>query len=114
MADPPSTVRLNVELPLIDSERRGTSMQLPVAIQRRLDVMASLAKRAKASRAEIVAMLIAEADLDATSISTRIMDYRDLRVADVLPPGDVHDKSGGGKVVELPVRGPGRPGRSAS
>ncbi len=95
--------------PLLESRAQPTSMSLPAAVHYRLGRLAELAAAAKASRAEIVAMLITEADLDARSLSRRILDYRELTVADVVDPLALPQADPDRVVV--PIVRPGRPRR---
>ncbi len=90
-------------------------MSLPMAVHHRLDVLADLAEDAGASRAEIVGMLVAEADLDPDALADAIVAYRRKRVGDIVPeqpapavPGEKRDN-----VVAFEKRGPGRPRRKA-
>jgi hypothetical protein len=103
-------VPLNRSRSLLGSERQSTSMSLPLAVHYKLGRLAELAAAANASRAEIVAMLIAEADLDPGSLARRVLAYRELTVGDVVAPLDppVEESEG---VVMLPVSRPGRPRR---
>jgi hypothetical protein len=85
-------------------------MTLPQAIHRRLDLLAELAADVNASRAEIIAMLISEADLDGASLERRVIAYRKKTVGDVLPTADgLSDAEVAENVVTFPVRQPGRP-----
>jgi hypothetical protein len=104
----PSKVTLHPEDPLEDSPRQTTSMSLPLAVHHRLDVIAERAARTRPTRAEIIGMLIAEAELDPRELERRIMDYRALTVGQVVPeePAD--------NVYELTPRVPGRPRGRAS
>jgi hypothetical protein len=79
-------------------------MNLPIAVLRRLDAMATEARFARASRNELLAALIAAAPLDAASLEGLVGDYRRLRIADVLPETTSSDS------VVVPMRKPGRPG----
>jgi len=107
-----SSKRTPVTLPrserLRDSVRRATSMSLPLAVHRKLDLLAEEATDVSATRAEIIAMLIAEAEVDAASLEQRIVAYRKKKVGDVLP-GPGQDPN-----VVVPLRPPGRPRHSAS
>jgi len=81
-------------------------MSLPLAVHYKLDLLARLAEDVNASRAEVVAMLIAEADLD-IDVEQRLLAYRKLLVEDVIPadsqPGDDEDN------VVVPLAKAGRP-----
>jgi hypothetical protein len=79
-------------------------MNLPIATLRRLDALAVEARFARASRNELLAALIATAPVDAAQLEDLVSNYRQLRIADVLP-----DASPGHSVV-VPMRKPGRPG----
>lgn len=116
MAKKPEIVELNLDQDLFDSEKRPTSMSLPLAIHHRLDHLAELANRTGASRAEIIGMLVSEAPLDAAEIRRRIMDYRDRTVGDVVPDDpSQHAVEDGerGNIVRFEKRSPGRPRREA-
>jgi hypothetical protein len=105
MADKP-TVKLPLNERLRDSRRQATSLSLPFAVHHRLDLLAELGTDVHAARAEIIGMLIANADLDADEIERKVLTYRKMRVAEVVPAPDA---DGGAEVIELPRRGPGRP-----
>ncbi|MGN6201181.1 MAG: hypothetical protein ACTHNY_02095 [Solirubrobacterales bacterium] len=109
MAGQRPLVRLQLEELLKQSERRATSMLLPVAIHHRLDLLAEAAEDVAATRAEIVGMLIADASLDADRLEQAILRYRKLAVGDVIP-----DEGDGHNVISIRRRGPGRPGKSES
>jgi hypothetical protein len=104
--EPTPTIQLSLDELLRDSKRQATSMSLPFAVHHRLDVLAGHAAAVKATRAEIIGMLIAEADLDAGRLERDIVAYRKRKVRDVVvtKPADAHSN-----VIELPVRQPGRP-----
>jgi hypothetical protein len=72
-----------------------------------LDLLAGLAVDVNASRAEIVARLISEADLDAATLERLVLAYRKKTVGDVLPAtsGDGNAEN----VISLAPRKPGRP-----
>jgi hypothetical protein len=99
-----------VELPLFErlreSRRQTTSMSLPLAVHYRLDRLARLAGDVNASRAEIIAMLIAAAELDAAELERRVLAYRKLTVGDVIPAGDARNDDDS---VVVPLGRPGRP-----
>lgn len=109
------TVTLSLDERLIDSQRRATSMSLPAAVLRRLDLLAELAKAANASRAEIIGMLIAEAGLD-KQLAHRILAYREKTVGEVIPEQQEPSNPGSGdeKVVTFPMRPPGRPSHGSA
>ena len=79
-------------------------MNLPIAVLRRLDAMATEARFARASRNELLAALIAAAPVKAAALEDLVNAYRQLRIADVLP--DTADSDS----VVVPMRKPGRPG----
>lgn len=85
---------------LSDSDTRATSMTMPLAVHERLDKIAGLTAGLKSSRGELVAMLIAETELDRDVLEDRLSAYRKKRVGEVHPdPGaNVYD-----------LRTPGRP-----
>jgi hypothetical protein len=94
-------------------------MALPLAVHHRLDLLAEAAQDAGATRAEIIAMLIAEAPLDPDELERSVLRYRKLKVGDVIPDekpevSQVADQSETGNVVSISPRGPGRPGRRDS
>lgn len=90
-------------------------MSLPLAIHHRLDRLATLADDVGASRAEIVGMLVANADLDVAELEMAVLRYRKLKVGDVLPPEEHLERpshlDGADNVVAIKRRGPGRPSR---
>ncbi len=96
---------------LRDSERQGTSLSMPLAIYHRLNLLSDLAAGAKASRAEIVGMLIATAKLDPAQLEQDLVAYRHATVGDVVPVDEeLHESSPhGGNVVSIERRAPGRP-----
>lgn len=100
------TVQLPLDELLRDSKRQATSMSLPFAVHHRLDVLAENAAAVKATRAEIIGMLISEAELDATRLERDIVAYRKRKVRDVVVATPAEARS---NVIELPVRQPGRP-----
>lgn len=104
-------MRLRLADRLRESERRATSMSLPVAVLARLDWLAESAKDIDATRAEIIGMLLARADFEPESLELGILRYRKLKVADVLPRHEVTKNS---KVVSIRHRGPGRPSKSGN
>jgi hypothetical protein len=108
MAPGSNRMTLNVADRIGDSATRSTSMNLPVAVQRRLDEMVELADAMKPTRNELLAALVATAALDAEAIEDTVLRYRRMRVGDVLPP---RDHAGGDSDVVVPLRKPGRPSR---
>jgi hypothetical protein len=116
MTKPVAKVMLNRGEHLSESRRQATSLSMPLAVHHRLDLLAGLATYAKASRAEIIGMLIADAELDSGKLERGILAYRKMRVGDVVPkgPGEGRDEVDDDNVVALPVRQPGRPPNRAS
>lgn len=100
-------IRLHIHDSILDCPAKGTSMNLPVAAIRRLDEMAQIARRSRATRNELIAMLIATSSLDERELRGRIDAYRDMTIADVLP--DVGHEADDDAVI-VPLRGRGRPG----
>jgi hypothetical protein len=101
------TITLARDERLRDSRRQATSMSLPLAVHHRLDLLADLAVDVNASRAEIIAMLISEADLDVPTLERLVLAYRKKTVGDVVPA-----RAGDGEaenVISLAPRQPGRP-----
>lgn len=92
-------------------------MSLPVAISHRLDVLVEAAEDVNTTRAEIIGLLIAEADLDPEELERRILRYRKMTVGDVIP--NLSEKLvetqalGEGNLIAFERRRPGRPGRKA-
>jgi hypothetical protein len=107
----PRTIVLPIWDRLRDSPRQVTSMSLPLAVHYRLDRLARLAEDVNASRAEIVAMLIAEAEMDGDDLESRILTYRKKRVGDVAPADPQRD---GVDTVVVPLAQPGRPKKNAA
>lgn len=103
-------VHLDPQELVSESLRKATSMALPAAIHHRLDFLAELAKSARTSRAEIISMLIADAPEDRVQLVQAILDYRERTIQDVLAPDE---RVKGAKNVVVPLRGRGRPPRSA-
>jgi hypothetical protein len=97
---------LNLADRIGSSPTRSTSMNLPVAVQRRLDGMAGLADAVKPTRNELLAALVATTELDEAAIEEMVMRYRRMRVGDVLP---ARDHTGADSDVVVPLRRPGRP-----
>ncbi|HEY7830252.1 MAG TPA: hypothetical protein VIC06_06775 [Solirubrobacteraceae bacterium] len=79
-------------------------MALPLPIHYRLDKLVDLADDANSNRAEIIAMLIAQAPFDESEMEARILAYRKMSVGDAVR--DVDDTDGDDVVV--PMHGPGR------
>lgn len=102
-----STVSLQLDGRLRDSPMQTTTLSLPVAVHHRLDELANLATDVRASRAELVAMLVANAQLDAATLEERMLAYRRMRVRDVIPRSAGSPSEA--NVIELPFRRPGRP-----
>jgi hypothetical protein len=108
IVDEPEIVKLRRDERLRDSKFQATSMSLPLAIHRRLDLLAELMRDLNPSRADIIGMLIAEAELDEERLEERLFAYKKLKVDDVVPHTD---DRGGENVVAFPKRRPGRPKR---
>lgn len=107
-------VKLNLDERLSESKHQATSMFLPQAVHRKLDLLADLTQDIGASRAHIIGMLISEAELDEASLESRILAYKKKKVRDVIPDRpsaseETHDRG----VVVVERRGPGRPRRRA-
>jgi predicted DNA-binding protein len=111
MRKQPSTATLPLDERLRDSRRQATSMSMPLAVHHRLDVLTGLATDVNATRAEIIAMLIAHADVDVEQLEKAVLAYRKMTVGDVVPtkPGEPSPEDAGDNVVKLPLRQPGRP-----
>jgi hypothetical protein len=103
-------VRLRLDERLRESERQATSMALPIAVHHRLDRFAEDAKDIDATRAEIVGMLIAAAELDDAELESAVLRYRKLQVGDVIPA----DEIGTNNVISIKKRGAGRPAKSGN
>lgn len=112
MAKKTKTVELDLSERLRDSRTQSTSMTLPLAVHRKLELLADLATDIGASRADVIGTLIAEAELD-EGLEARILAYRKLTVGDVLHP-DEPDRRLGENVISIETRGPGRPRRGAT
>jgi hypothetical protein len=97
-------VGLHLADSIIDCPTRATSMNLPIAALTRLDVMAREARRARTSRNELLAALIAAAPLESDELEAIVTTYRRLRIADVLP-----GETDAGDSVVVPMRKPGQP-----
>lgn len=85
-------------------------MALPLAVHYRLDLLAEAAEDAGATRAEIVGMLIASADLNTDELELGVLRYRKLKVGDVIPQ-EQPELAEADNVISIARRGPGRPGR---
>ncbi|HUB98473.1 MAG TPA: hypothetical protein VMS11_01485 [Solirubrobacterales bacterium] len=109
MPEPPKEVTLHLPDSIVDCPTSGTSMNLPIAVLRRLDAMASEGRFVRASRNELLAALIASASVDAASLADLVSTYRQLRIADVLPDEALPDATNSDSVV-VPLRQRGRPG----
>lgn len=108
MAPGSNRMTLNLDDRIGDSPTRSTSMNLPIAVQRRLDEMADLADAVRPTRNELLAALVATTELDESALEDVVLRYRRMRVADVLPS---RDHAGGDGDVVVPLRRPGRPSR---
>jgi hypothetical protein len=108
MTNPPKNVTLHPADSIIDCPTRGTSMNLPIAALQRLDAMATEARTSRTSRNELLAALIALTEVDAASLKRLVDDYRELRIADVLPDTPSSDS------VVVPIRQQGRPAASGN
>lgn len=98
-----------------ETKAPATSVQLPLAVHRRLDVLAQLADNVAASRKEIIGMLIADADLDRETLQGKIVAYRGKTNAQVIPDVLEEPSTGGdGKLLRFEKRGRGRPRQEAS
>jgi hypothetical protein len=112
---PAQIVSVRLDQRLRDSTKTATSMSLPAAVHYRLDLLAEKAGNMNPSRAELVAMLIAEAELDEDSLEQRLLAYRKMTVGQILSQDEAPaaERSEGGKVINLPLRAPGRPRHAA-
>jgi hypothetical protein len=106
--DQPKQVTLHLADSIIDCPTHGTSMNLPIAVLRRLDAMARDARRVRTSRNELLAALIARAPLEGRELEAIVDAYRRLQIADVLP-----EEPRSGDSVVVPMRKPGRPAASS-
>jgi len=107
----PKTIELSPYERLRDSRTQATSMTMPLAVLRKLELLADLAQDIGASRADVIATLIAEAEL-ADDLEARILAYKKLKVGDVLGP-DKPDGHSADNVISIEAPGPGRPRRGA-
>jgi len=116
MAKRPDVVVLSRSEKLRDSKRQATSMALPTAVHHRLDMLAEAAKDTEATRAELVAMLIANAPLDSEELELAVMRYRKTTVGDVIPEEqpEVDEREEKDNVISIARRGPGRPSSQRS
>jgi hypothetical protein len=103
-------ITLQVADSIIDCPSRATSMNLPVAVLRRLDALADSARFERPSRNELLAALIAATALDQEGLERVVRDYRRMTIGEVLPPDVVTTDDS----VVVPMRKPGRPSRTAS
>ena len=94
-------ITVSTKKALREAERQATSMALPTPVHHRLDELVQLAGAANTNRAEIVAMLIAEAVRDTEDLEQRVLRYRKLTVGDVMAPTEGDD-------VVIDLHGPGR------
>jgi hypothetical protein len=67
------------------------------------------ARRVRTSRNELLAALIATAEIDREALENTVSQYRGLRIGDVLP-GQATDSADN---VVVPMRKPGRPAASS-
>lgn len=85
-------------------------MSMPLAVHHRLDVLTDLATDLNATRAEIIAMLIAHADLDVELLEKTVLAYRKMTVGDVVPtkPGEPSPEEARqrGEAPAAPTRSP--------
>lgn len=111
MAEPSETVRLSPAERLRDSALQATSMSLPLAVHQRLTLLVTAAEDVAPTRAEIVGMLIAKAELDPDELESSLMAYRRKTVRDVLPSPRQSDGRGSQEtdVVQITKPRPGRP-----
>lgn len=98
---------------LRESKRQPTSMALPLAVHHRLDLLAESGADVGATRADIIGMLIAEADLDTEQVERAILRYRKLTVGDVIPVEPDAGREAPGpetedNVISIERPGPGR------
>jgi hypothetical protein len=105
----PGHITLHLADSIIDCPTRGTSMNVPIAVLRRLDAMAEEARLVRTSRNELLAALIATTELDRAALEEMVSAYRRLRIGDVLP-GEGADSADS---VVVPMRKPGRPAASS-
>jgi hypothetical protein len=109
MAPNPGHITLHLADSIIDCPSRGTSMNLPIAVLRRLDAMAEEARLVRTSRNELLAALIATTELDRAALEKVVSGYRRLLIGEVLPDKGVD----AGDSVVVPMRKPGRPSASS-
>lgn len=82
------------------SKRQPTSMALPLAVHHRLDLLAESAADVGATRADLIGMLIAEAELNPEALERAILRYRKLTVGDVIPAEPDTTRKPVGQVTE--------------
>lgn len=111
MARERELIHLRPEERLRESPRQATSLALPLAVHRRLDLLAEAAAAVDASRSEIIGMLLAEADLEPESLERQIIAYRKMKVGDALPPSEGGHEAVPANVISFEKRPPGRPAR---
>jgi hypothetical protein len=109
MTDESATIQVLLDDTLPASKQKATSMSLPVAVHHMLDLLAEEATAVKATRAEIVGMLIASTTLSSDQLERELVAYRKMKVRDVLSLRHEPLVEGDSNVVDLPVRSPGRP-----
>jgi hypothetical protein len=118
MSKKQETVTLTLDELLRDSKRQATSMSLPLAVHHRLDILAERGVPAGATRADIIGMLIAQADLSADLVIDGLVAYRQMTVRQVVPDAPRQAVEGdaveGADVIVLPVRHAGRPPNRAA
>lgn len=104
-------IGISLDERLQESARQATSMTMPLAIHRRLDLLAEAAKDVAGTRSEIIGMLIAEAELDPEGLERRVIVYRKMRVRDALRDGVGGRVESSDNIIYFDRRGPGRPSR---
>lgn len=87
-------------------------MSLPLAVHQRLTLLADAAEYVAPSRAELVGMLIANANLDADELESSLLAYRRKTIGDVLPASTGSRDSEGAEVIQIAAPRPGRPRRA--
>jgi hypothetical protein len=93
-------LRVSTASRVADAERQVTSMALPAPVHWRLDEIVRLAGDVRPTRAEVVAMLISQAELDSAELEQRILRYRKTTVGELVGTTD--------EDVVVPIHGPGR------
>jgi hypothetical protein len=88
---------------LSDGERRNTLVHWPASVDKRLDVLLDLmaASGGRASRAQLLAALVATAPLDGPRLERQIRRYRQL---------DEDEFTAGASDIPAPRTDPARPG----